>query len=333
MNSELYRSLYRTLCELPSENLDLLIDALNMPTMNRAGLSASNGDKVTRLLGWAKSSAGPGLNVVVDEYSRLSQQWCSHLDNSPPPLPPPLRPLSRNDAPPAQPKEQRGGWRELLRSTEAIVAIAGIIVGLPAILLIIFDFIKPSPPELGGFQPHIPIALQEATQIAEQIAEPASEPSYVRVEGSEAAIDEVTVSKAKSLDAVGVDYSATTETNPHYVTFLDNSDGKRYGERLTGNISPQSHEGVPGRGWIRIRCLEGQKIIFTSIQGSTSIVLYDPDGYPVELYPSRFLPEGQSIQGVLNKVRQGQPQYLVYKVELQNQTPSVMSLDVSIMCE
>ncbi|MFH7242462.1 MAG: hypothetical protein ACHWZW_06380 [Spirulina sp.] len=144
-------------------------------------------DRVTQLLNWAEGPTGRGAIYEIWHWLDEAQGHRTHSNQNSPytPPPPPPQPTLRYNTPPAQHEKQIGGWRELLRSTEAIVAIAGIIVGLPAILLVIFDFIKPSAPEFRGFQPDIPIAFVEATQIAE----PDSEPRYVGVEGFEAAID------------------------------------------------------------------------------------------------------------------------------------------------
>jgi hypothetical protein len=143
-------------------------------------------DRTTQLLDWAEGPTGRGAIYEIWNWLDEAQGYRAHSSQASPHMPPPpLQPALRYNAPPAQPEKQIGGGRELLRSTEAIVAIAGIIVGLPAILLVIFDFIKPSPLESRGFQPDIPIAFVEVTQIAE----PDSEPRYVGVEGFEAAID------------------------------------------------------------------------------------------------------------------------------------------------
>lgn len=159
---------------------------IEAPRYLLAGKNAPQSNRVVDLLNWAESPTGRGAIYEIQDWLYKRQGYKTHSSqNSPYTPPPPPQPTLRYNPPPVQHEQQIGGGRELLRSTEAIVAIAGIIVGLPAILLIIFDFIKPSPPESRGFQPDIPIAFLEVTQIAE----PDSEPRYVGVEGFEAAID------------------------------------------------------------------------------------------------------------------------------------------------
>jgi hypothetical protein len=80
-----------------------------------------------------------------------------------------------------------------------------------------------------------------------------------------------------------------------------------------------------------MRYIEGQATVFTTIQSSIGIVVYDPSGYAIDLIPNRFLSEGESVSGILRQNGSGLSDCLVYKIRLQNQPSAEIVSDMTVM--